>query len=299
MPLFAPRMLYLPTAAPAAAAGGVVPIRIPAQMPPMPSQRLSRAFLNAFGQPAGLWTPTTGGLTAYDYSGNQNSGTLNGSVSYTTGSGQFPAAWKFDGSTGYIDCANTNTSGFLTGDFTLTVSFISTLVNSQYHCICGRGNAAPPVEIKLYQWTNNTLVAYFGGTQLNSGFTVVANTRYICSVTLSGTACKIYVNGIQKASGTISRTTGSTSDFQIGKDPGGLDQYFQGSVDFCTVHSAALSAAQVSSLYSTLLGASGIPLFEPRTLWLPTGVGAAPTGNTYGFAGIGGVQGTGQVGFAA
>ena len=55
--------------------------------------------------------------TARDASGNGNDGTLNGP---TWDSGKFGGALSFDGSNDFVDCGNSSTLDFGTGDFTVS-----------------------------------------------------------------------------------------------------------------------------------------------------------------------------------
>ena len=84
--------------------------------------------------------------TARDASGNGNDGTLNGP---TWDSGKFGGALSFDGSNDFVDCGNSSTLDFGTGDFTVS-AWIKTADRAGETIFGNGGDNAGGIRYRLY-----------------------------------------------------------------------------------------------------------------------------------------------------
>ncbi|MDE2021168.1 MAG: hypothetical protein KGJ13_12605 [Patescibacteria group bacterium] len=264
------------------------PVKYPTQQ-----DVLDPSFISNYGRPAGLWTPTFGGANiAYDFSGNGNNGTLNGGVTLAAGSGQFPAAWKFDGGTGVIPIGNIHANPI----FIWAVINPTAIAAGVYHTIVakrdGSTNAteyAFDIEVsgKLRFYVNNGGFAiWVATTVLTVGKTIFVGVKY------NGTTNPTFflnntTDAISSPATPIAMLQNSVNA-EIGwfVNASATDVPFQGNIYAVGIHPINPTSAQVSSLYSTLMTGVPFAFMQPRTLWLPTGAGAAPTAPSWVYTGM-------------
>ena len=175
----------------------------------------------------------------------------------------------FDGVDDYVNCGNLGTIG---NNQTVEVWFRSTSVvdyknvldmnYSTYNPVTG--NVGPRLE----QYTGGDLRwIWSGNTTVNglfnrsaTGVTVVANTWYQAVFTISSGAYVVYLNGIQRDSGTSAQgyitTYGSVN---LGRGFVLLsDRYFAGNESMLKIYNRALSATEVQQNFNALRGRYGI-----------------------------------------
>lgn len=237
----------------------VTPVRIPVKYPTQ-QDVLDPSFISNYGRPAGLWTPTFGGANiAKDFSGHGNNGTLNGGVTLAAGSGQFPAAWKFDGSTGYAKSSSpamTVTTGFTLAALYRPISistsrqmalYVGTGASNGYGISASSGTSAD---------TSGKISVLYGGVAWNVTTTpyVAGNWHLIVATQLSGTLT-VYLNNTGSIGTFVSTPLTPTLSTWLGWDGGNAKA--NGNLAFAAAWPTAFSAAQVSSLYSTLM--YGVP----------------------------------------
>ena len=66
----------------------------------------------------------------------------------------------------------------------------------------------------------------------------------------SGGSAKIYLNGVQDATGTLSLVTPSDLAFEIGGDTTLTGRWFNGKIPLCRVYNKALTADEALQNYS-------------------------------------------------
>lgn len=241
----------------------ILPITTPKQQLPDPAQRISSKFVQANGNPAGLWLPSKLAKAAADFTPlpKKNFGTLNGGVTPTAGEfGTLGQSWHTNGSNGYVLSAISGTSG---SSFSVSVTF--------------RLNSIP-VSTGVFQWANQlTSLNPFILIQQNSGNlkifvdggyretsqTLAVGTWYTVAVTLSGgTAWKFYLDGALLSTyvGGVANQANATGAY-LGN---GYNGYADANFANLTIwKGSALTASQVSSLYNALLTGEPYPLFAP------------------------------------
>jgi hypothetical protein len=198
------------------------------------------------------WTSATGGTTA-DLSGNNYTGTMhsmNRSTSPVPGiSGQ---ALNFNGNNNFVDTADVDITDTITVSAWIKPS-ISITSSFGYLGIVNKG--------RVTAWSfghgggNNDLDVRFNNTEVAATANNVYSPNVWTQVAFSydknagSDQVKIYVNGVQTATGTYSTAIGTNSNkIAIGVEQDGGD-YWPGAIDEVRVYSRALSASEVQQLY--------------------------------------------------
>ena len=198
-----------------------------------------------YGDPTlvGNWTLNEGiGTVAYDYSGNNATGSWSGSQIgtngyYTTNAKIGPYAGDFDGSSNKISTFTlaTSTNGTITAWINPnssmvppsgTYPFIAGFVDPSLYIQNGTG--------KIYiQWTGAAVCSV----------ALSANAWQFAVGTWNGGTLAIFLNGTQ--CGTASYTPGTSSGFSIESQ-----KNFQGLINDVRLYNRALSAAQIAAMYN-------------------------------------------------
>ncbi len=189
------------------------------------------------------------GTSAYDRSGNNNTGTLTNGP--TVAIGKMGQAMNFDGSDDYVDCGsgaslNLNTSFTYTAwikpqNVTGDKMIISKGTTGQWYVYFSlNGN-------KLYVATydDSTVATLDGLTVLSaSGWSHVV-------VSYDGSSLKLYVNGVldNSTSSLINPSTGGTQFTYIGRPTYTSGSYFNGLIDDTRIYNRALTTSEINQLY--------------------------------------------------
>jgi prepilin-type N-terminal cleavage/methylation domain-containing protein len=188
----------------------------------------------------GYWTFDEGsGSTAYDYSGNNATGSWHGTAVHTTGM-VGPYAGSFDGSNNYV-----NLPAVLDGPSQLTVvAWINSASPGGWvfaHGSCGAGGYR--LNVGLCGASDVFQVDVSGG-EVNQHDTVPSSTWVSYAGTYDGSVVRLYRNGSLMVS---NGTTGAIRSVGGGSTIG---QYFSGLIDDVRIYNRALSAAEVQALYN-------------------------------------------------
>jgi hypothetical protein len=196
------------------------------------------------------------GTSIFDISGNNRTGTLGGDGLGTdlpswksSGSCKFGACLNFDGSEDYITAGANPITG--TAAFTLQ-GWIKADTHSTYGLAATIGNAAGNQSAYIgwvataQSGTSNSLGGGFFGQNYGSGITDT-NWHLVAMTFAGGTsgAAKIFVDGVEKVSTTITPNLQSTAIY-FGKANTGTSYYFHGNVDQVSLYNYARTPAQVA-----------------------------------------------------
>jgi hypothetical protein len=205
-----------------------------------------------------------GGLTAFDASGYNNHGTLQGGPTWQTG--QFGSTLRFDGSGDYIDMPE-NSSLDLTKLSIVAVLYPFTLDTGDFRIVVAKGirNATTlNYQLDFRDGSSNGNARVFF-TWHNGGFRDFKTSSqsavrtgewfHVAIVSNQSTEVReIYVNGVSLA---VLDNTGGTSlplnneIFQIGQRQGGAtNEHLHADVDELRVYNRELSPLEVQSLYA-------------------------------------------------
>jgi len=238
------------------------------------SRALSAAEVLALYKAGGakvLAAPSVGGLVGYwsfnsadmlngvalDRSGQNNSGNLFNiatSTFYTLG--KVAQAFNFDGVNDYVKVPDSSAFDFQSGDFGISFWFkISTLgtTNDIFNKENNQWIAAVVNSSNQLQVVAATTCGTWA-INISSVSTVQANTWYQGIITRSGSSFKVYLNGVQEASATISSAICKGSDSLYFGSLQSLGRYFTGSIDEPRIYNRALSQAEVTNLYNATKG---------------------------------------------
>jgi len=211
--------------------------------------------------------PTSGLVAYYPFSGNANdesgkgnNGTVkNGATLTSDRFGISNRAYKFDGVNDYVDCGNGSSLSFSTA---LTMSFWILFDTDPYSFANN-----PIIVDKAYSWRfSYEAVAidphYLYIHQIYSGLwdwdilntnasRWQANKWYHIAATYDGSYHRIYVDGTQQNSISLSKSL-STSSYPlfIGAQSDGPDSYFKGGIDDVAIYSRALTLSEIQQLYN-------------------------------------------------
>jgi hypothetical protein len=206
-------------------------------------------------------TPGTGPMVWYKFDGNANdssgngkNATLNGSPAYVTGkSGN---AINLSGSSQYVSMPGGIISGL--NNFTIA-TWVKITTLSTWSRIFDFGTGTTVNMFLTPQSGNGVRFAITTGgsgneQRINGSSALATGTWVHVAVTLSGNTGTLYVNGA--AAGTNTNMTlrpsslGTTGNNYIGRSQYS-DPYLNGQIDNFRIYNRALSAAEISNLYST------------------------------------------------
>jgi prepilin-type N-terminal cleavage/methylation domain-containing protein len=200
----------------------------------------------------GYWPLNEGtGTVAYDYSGNNAtgswSGTQVGSSGYYSAGKLEPWAGSFDGNTDVVNGPSVTLSS-AGSPFTMSawINLNSAATSTRYFVMAANvGGVYPDMEVQgfvLYLNEGGVGTACYGGTVPTSTWTFIA-------VTWNGSACNIFLNGTSVNSGTPSFSWSGTGSIHVGAGSA-LSHPFYGFISDGRFYNQALSAAQIAALYA-------------------------------------------------
>jgi len=208
----------------------------------------------------GYWTFDDGtGSTAVDSSGNGNTGTLVNGPLWTTG--EFNLALGFDGLTNYVNVPSTAALNA----YPLTVAvWVKTSTTTGVRGIVNKYAGGSYNGYQVFM-NNGNLCAWYLRDASNyvyngSGCTLKVagyndNHWHHVAYVIDASGGKLYVDGVQKAHRSWSGIAGApttTQPIHIAHYPGayGGAEYLPGGVDDVRIYNRALSATEVSALYT-------------------------------------------------
>jgi chitodextrinase len=188
------------------------------------------------------------GTTVADSSGNGNNGTISGAT-WTT-AGKYGSALSFNGKSSRV-IINDSASLNLSGGMTLEAWVSPTSVPASWQDVIYKQNDIYFLEAGSSISNNPPAIgATFSshGDQYLAGVSSLpANTWTFLAATYDGTTLRLYVNGTQVASRSISDSlTSSTQALQIGGDAA-YGQYFKGIIDEVRVYNLALTPTEIQN----------------------------------------------------
>ncbi len=228
------------------------------------------AFLKAYSYAASVLAdkPVTyhrageaGGVNAFDASGRNMTGTINGGVTL----GQAGAlaqstdtAMLFDGSSGYIALpAGVKSDNWNGLTVELWLKLTSGTFASNRRMIANSHSSVDNLGFEFFvnaNGVNGALSIGNGAAQASATFsqTFAAGVWYHVVGTYDGTTIKLYVNGVLNgSSGTVAGPIATTPyAINIGRNPAYTGDYFPGSLDEIALYNKALTAARILAHYN-------------------------------------------------
>jgi len=193
----------------------------------------------------------TSGQSAFDLSGNGNTGTVTGTA-LGTDNGVFGKCATFDGTDDRISITDDAT---LQPEAYTMEAWVRPDVLGAYQAVIWRhsgiANYVASYGLRLTNgnvWQTQSCIA--SATELATGTTIaVLGTFYHVAGTYDGTNLKIYVNGALEATPAVSGAVDYTAiSVYIGRretGTGAFDLYFKGLIDEARIYSRALTADEI------------------------------------------------------
>jgi len=183
------------------------------------------------------------GTTAADVSGSNNTGTLAGTPTWT--SGKIGNALNFVATNDKVQTSGPLLTG--TGDFTLSAWVNAAGDAARPGYIMGNYGLGNPngVEFYIYQ---NKLTLYIQGLVQSSAGSIQADTWYYVTATRQNGVIQLYINGVQNGNGTLANSIAGSQNWAIGNGPDYTSERFEGRIDEVRVYNKALTGAEVLAL---------------------------------------------------
>ncbi|MFN5418726.1 MAG: LamG-like jellyroll fold domain-containing protein, partial [Sphingomonadales bacterium] len=197
---------------------------------------------------------------ANDRSGSGNNGIVSGAVLSTDRFGNPNSAYTFDGINDFIETPFRNhlpsftISAWVKLASPACFSAIVDAYDSSWEFLtdCNGGT-----NLSFAFWTSAvSYIIYPSNYNLSSG----SWTHVVCTFD-NGNTCKIYANGILQATISTTNLRNTAGNFYFGRSRSGSSQFLNGSLDDILIWSRALSAAEVSQIYTS----------APTITWSPGG----------------------------
>ncbi len=191
------------------------------------------------------------GTKVGDSSGKGNHGTTNGKVQW--GAGKIGGAMQFDGSSGYVTIAFSESLRVLNrgSGFTLTAWFNARAVPTENKMIFQQGDLTGTGRTWLLVHSANEVRSSLGNVATQTGYAIEANAWYHAAVVVKegGTAdtVQIYVDGRPAGAATTRNVEDSEGNFYIGCHKA-LTNFWDGLLDDVRIYNQPLSDAEVAGL---------------------------------------------------
>jgi glucose/arabinose dehydrogenase len=215
------------------------------------------------------WTPPSGLVAAYtfeagsgttvaDVSANGRTGTIGGGASWST-SGKFGNALSFNGSSGLVSIADAASLDFTS---TLTIeAWVRPTSRSNWDTVVAKGYGGSGRAYALYAGDNNGRPA--AAVRINSSERSTAGSPALplhtwshVAMTYGGGRLRVYVNGVQVGSSSVTGTIRTSSDpLTIGGSTA-WGRWFAGSIDEVRIYNRALTQSQIQAGMNRTMGGS-------------------------------------------
>ena len=190
------------------------------------------------------------GTVAADATGKGHTGTITNAT--WTSSGRFGSALTFNGSSSRVTVAHASDLNLTTG-MTLEAWVFPTTTSGVRDILIKEGSGVDIYNLYARNWRgrpeSNILT---GGTNRTAeGTALAANAWTHVAGTYDGTTLRLYINGVQAASTTVSGPiASSTGPVRIGGNSL-WGEYFQGRIDEVRIYNRALSQAEIQADMNT------------------------------------------------
>src|SRR5438309_1054384 len=232
------------------------------------------------------------GSVMADASGNGNTGTLNGAT-WTT-AGKYGNALSFNGSSAYVEAANSNT---LNPGTTATFEAWVFLNSAPTELASVFNKWSQTIDDEYLFGINPNQTLFFawqttgGSTWGNSSYNLASgagliplNTWTHIAVVRSGATLNFYLNGNLDASLSAMDTNAFHNGINTlrlgGQGRGGMNRFVNGTLDELRMYTQALSQAQIQNDMNTPVGGSSAPDTTPPTVSMTAPAAGATVSGT-------------------
>jgi len=195
------------------------------------------------------------GTTAYDTSGNGNNGIINGGAAWTDG--KFKKALHFDGTDDYIDCGNDASLNPTNAITVIAWAKQDASTSDNYRDIIAKWRYGDQSNQSYLLSSLNNKVSFWVYTDEQQSITSTTNIYdgewHHIAGTFDGSTQKIYIDGTQENSASVSGTIQSTPNepTYIGWRYNGMDtNHFPGYIDEILIFNRALNNDEITDIYN-------------------------------------------------
>lgn len=196
----------------------------------------------------GWWTLDEGqGTTAYDSSGNANTGVVRGSAVWAAG--HLGGALQFDGTSTSVLCGN-DRSLQIRNQITLACWLKTPGFTKTWAALITKGDTAwrlsrsSETGDSIHFGLNGTVAA--GNPWFDASKSVTDNEWHHVAGTYDGTLARIYLDGVSSASLAVTgQINASASNVLLGDNEGSPGRYFTGILDDVRIYKRGLTAEEV------------------------------------------------------
>ena len=208
----------------------------------------------------------TGTSTVNDSSGNSYSGTLSGITADSWSQGKFGSALTLNGSSSYITAGTEDTNLSVNG-YTFSAWIKRASDTGSAEIIIDNRDAADDGQLLQISSTDK-FECYYNATSSVSTTSVSTNTWYHIGCSSDGTTQKLFVNGVQEDSDSLSGSIAETIDLRIGaRSFTSASNYFPGTIDDVRIYSYARNSTQIVEDMNAGHPAPGSPIGSPIIQW--------------------------------
>ncbi|MCX8016044.1 MAG: prepilin-type N-terminal cleavage/methylation domain-containing protein [Patescibacteria group bacterium] len=202
----------------------------------------------------GYWSFDEGSDTiAYDYSGNNNHGTLYNGPQWVNG--KIGKALSFDGMDDYVDCGTSTVFDMNTNDFTIAV-WARAISGISRRGIINKGGWSGSVKGYAIQQAYTPANKYYFVVMDDTGYKGVPTSlletwdwSFIVGKKTTN-HIEVWTNGMNSSAydTTINSLSNPIKPFEIGKSA--TTEFFNGLIDEVRIYNRALSEAEIKALYN-------------------------------------------------
>ena len=192
------------------------------------------------------------GTQWYDLSGNNNTGTLQNSPTYSSSDG---GVLTFNGSQ-YISFSSPTNIPIGNSNYTISVWFNPNSLGS--NGLVGWGNWGGGNQVNAFRLSSSNLLNYWWGNDLAASASISTNTWYNAIARFDGTNRQIWVNNVmigQDNPGS-SHNVPNADNMKIGVTNNG--EYFNGKISNVEIYNRALSDSEIGIIFDNLKSRFGL-----------------------------------------
>jgi len=183
----------------------------------------------------------------YDLSGNNNTGTLQNSPTYSSSNG---GILTFNGSNQYISFSLPTNIPIGNSNYTISVWFNAASLGT--NGFVGWGNYGSGNQVNAFRLGGSNILNYWWGNDLGAAASITINTWYNAVARFDGTNRQIWVNNVMVGQDTpgSSHNVPNANNLRIGSTNNG--EYFNGKISNVEIYNRAISDSEIAQIYNNL-----------------------------------------------
>jgi hypothetical protein len=182
----------------------------------------------------------------YDLSGNNNTGTLQNSPTYSSSNG---GTLTFNGSNQYTSFSSPTNIPIGNSNYTISVWFNAASIGG--NAFIGWGNFGVTSQVTALRLYSGGFIHYWWGNDLVVPTSLSINTWYNVVARFNGTNREIWLNNVKIGNDTPSgHNVPNANNLRIASSNGG--EYFNGKISNVEIYNRAISDSEIAQIYNNL-----------------------------------------------